>query len=243
MGAGRVGSGEWTGPGTDAPTVQRVMVTERRGRRAYYWTKRTLDIVLALLLLILVSPLMLFIAVLIVLDSPGGALFVQERMGYDRRRGTLRTFRLYKYRTMIDHCDESVHRDYVRAWARGELSEDAERYKLARDARVTRLGHLLRKTSLDELPQLWNVVRGEMSLVGPRPVPLYEVAEYEPWHYRRLLATPGLTGLWQVKARAQCALDEMARLDIDYIERQSLWLDLTIMALTIPAILSGRGAG
>jgi lipopolysaccharide/colanic/teichoic acid biosynthesis glycosyltransferase len=229
--------------GTDAPQVQWLEVPERRGGRAYHRTKRALDIVLSLSLLVLASPLMLLIAALVMLDSPGGAFFVQERMGYDRRRCALRTFRVIKYRTMSDHCDESVHRDYVRAWARGELAEDGERFKLASDARVTRVGRVLRKTSLDELPQFWNVLRGEMSLVGPRPVPLYEVAEYEPWHYQRLLATPGLTGLWQVKARAQCALDEMARLDIEYIGRQSLWLDLTIMALTIPAILSGRGAG
>lgn len=229
--------------GADAYHAMWAAVPRDRKRRAYYGAKRAIDLVLAVSALILTFPLIALIAVLIVLDSPGPVFFVQERMGYDRRRRAPATFRLYKYRTMHNRSDEGVHRDYVRAWARRELEPDHERFKLAHDVRVTRVGRVLRRTSLDELPQLWNVVRGEMSLVGPRPVPLYEVAEYEPWHYGRLFARPGLTGLWQVKARAQCGLDDMATLDIAYIERQSLWLDLAILALTVPVVLSGRGAG
>ena len=114
--------------------------------------------------------------------------------------------------------------------------------KLANDGRVTRIGRILRKTSLDELPQLWNVIKGDMSLVGPRPVPLYEVAEYWPWQMQRLEATPGITGLWQVTGRGIVTADEMIDLDIEYIKRQTLWVDLKIMLLTVPAVMSGRGA-
>jgi lipopolysaccharide/colanic/teichoic acid biosynthesis glycosyltransferase len=110
------------------------------------------------------------------------------------------------------------------------------------DRRITRVGRWLRRSSLDELPQLWNVVRGDMSLVGPRPVPLYEVAEYKPRHMRRLLATPGITCLWQIRGRKLTGIDEMVRLDAEYIERQSIWLDLKIMFLTLPAVISRRGA-
>jgi lipopolysaccharide/colanic/teichoic acid biosynthesis glycosyltransferase len=114
--------------------------------------------------------------------------------------------------------------------------------KLTNDPRITRIGHLLRKTSLDEIPQFLNVLRGEMSLVGPRPVPTYEVAEYQAWHYQRLAAAPGLTGLWQVTGRGQVSFDEMIEMDIEYVRNKSLWLDLKILVLTVFVVLSGRGA-
>jgi lipopolysaccharide/colanic/teichoic acid biosynthesis glycosyltransferase len=147
---------------------------------------------------------------------------------------------------MLHKADESVHQAYIRAFVAGSLGKPDESqtpYKLTGDPRVTRVGRILRKTSLDELPQCFNVLRGEMSLVGPRPVPVYEVAEYrEAWHHERLATLPGITGLWQVKGRCQVAFEDMIRLDLEYVRNQSLWLDLKIMFLTIPAALSGQGA-
>jgi len=208
----------------------------------YFWVKRLIDVSLALALLIVLSPLMLLIALLVKLDSRGSALFKQQRMGFNWRERKSRPFLMYKFRSMYQDCDEAPHRDYVRRWINGGLDEEEGIAKLAGDGRVTRVGRILRKTSLDELPQLWNVLKGDMSLVGPRPVPLYEVAEYEPWHMQRLEATPGITGLWQVKGRARVGVSEMVSLDIEYINGQTLWVDLKIMLLTIPALISGRGA-
>ena len=216
-------------------------------KRVYFRIKRLMDIVLSFILLILLSPILLLIVLLIKLDSPGPAIFAQERMGYDQRSRKQHRFIFYKFRSMYHNCDQSVHQEYVKEWIRGQKggkssSHDGKVAKVTNDRRVTRVGRILRKTSLDELPQLWNVLRGEMSLVGPRPVPLYEVAGYETWHKKRLEATPGITGLWQVKGRARVSIDEMARLDVEYINRQSLWLDLEILLLTIPAVISGIGA-
>jgi lipopolysaccharide/colanic/teichoic acid biosynthesis glycosyltransferase len=218
-----------------------------RNKRRYFRTKWLMDIVLSFVLLMLLSPLLLLIALLIKLESPGPVIFAQERMGYDWRSRRQRRFMFYKFRSMFHNCDQSVHqkhvKDCIRAEKRaGSSSNQGKLEKLTNDGRVTRVGRILRKTSLDELPQLWNVLGGEMSLVGPRPVPLYEVAEYETWHKQRLEATPGITGLWQVKGRGRATLDEMARLDIEYVNRQSLLLDLGILLLTIPAVISGRGS-
>jgi len=219
----------------------------QRDKHLYFRIKRLMDIVLSFVLLILLSPILLLIALLIKLDSAGPAIFAQERMGYDWRSQTQRRFVLYKFRSMSHNCDQAVHQEHIQECIRGQRGtkgrgNDGRLTKLTDDGRVTHVGRILRKTSLDELPQLWNVLRGEMSLVGPRPVPLYEVASYEPWHKRRLEATAGITGLWQVKARGRATFDEMARLDIEYIDRQSLLLDLKILLLTIPAVISGRGA-
>ena len=208
----------------------------------YHWVKGAIDFLLALMLLVLLSPLLLLIALLIKLDSSGSVFFGQERMGYDWREGKRKPFVMYKFRSMYQDCDQNVHKEYVSKWINGDLETGQGIAKLVNDDRVTRVGRFLRKTSLDELPQLWNVVMGAMSLVGPRPVPLYEVAEYEAWHMQRLDATPGVTGLWQLKGRGLVTVDEMARLDIEYIACQSLWFDVKIMFLTIPAMLSGRGA-
>jgi len=216
------------------------------GDRCYVWYKRILDVGIAALLLIALSPLMLLVAVLIKLDTAGPALFVQERVGCGWRDRRRRTFDFYKFRSMICDCDQSLHIDHVRRWAHSKPGPSADgarqSVKLADDPRITRMGRLIRQTSLDELPQLWNVLKGDMSLVGPRPVPLYEVAEYEPWHARRLEVIPGITGLWQVEGRGRVTLDEMAALDIEYIHKRSLTTDLLIMARTIPVVLARRGA-
>lgn len=217
----------------------------------YYYGKRLIDLVLATLLLILLLPLMLLIAILIKLDTPGPVLFVQERVGARRRSESGRTtwkvedFCVYKFRSMVADADQSVHQAHIKAFVEGRIEAsdtDNSRFKLKGDPRVTRLGHILRKTSLDELPQLFNVIKGEMSLVGPRPVPTYEVAEYQARHHERLAALPGITGLWQVMGRSQVSFEEMIAMDIEYVRSRSLWLDIKILCLTIPAVLSGRGA-
>src|SRR5262249_20706088 len=157
-------------------------------------------------------------AILIKLDTPGQIFFVQERVGSRRRSRDgqtiweIQNFPFYKFRSMVQNADQSLHQAYIAAWIEGRVSESTTtgtKFKLTDDPRVTRIGRILRKTSLDELPQLMNVLKGEMSLVGPRPVPTYEVAEYQAQHYQRLGALPGITGLWQVKARCQVSFEEM----------------------------------
>ncbi len=216
-----------------------------------FTVKRALDIILASVLLIILSPVLVLIALAIKLDSRGPVLFVQERVGARRLRKAgktvwgIRTFSLYKFRSMVADADESVHIAYIKAFVDGNVnaSEDtSSQFKLTNDKRVTRVGSFLRKSSLDELPQLFNVLRGEMSLVGPRPVPIYEVEGYQARHFERLAALPGITGLWQVQGRCQVPFEDMVRLDIDYIRKQSLWLDLKLLLLTIPTVLSKRGA-
>ena len=211
-------------------------------RRLYFCFKRLIDVLLASLFLVLLSPMILMIAILIKLDSPGQVIFGQQRMGYDRRSGRERIFTIFKFRSMYQGSDDRPHREYVKSWIHDGFDLTGPGAKLTNDQRITSFGRVLRATSLDELPQFWNVLRGDMTLVGPRPVPLYEVAEYNPWHRKRLEATPGITGLWQVRGRGRATLDEMARLDIEYIEHQCLWLDLQIMFLTVPAALAGHGA-
>lgn len=216
-----------------------------KDKRLYYWGKRLVDVCLSLFLLVVLSPLFILIAILIKLDSKGPVIFKQERIGYDWRRRTIRSFTFYKFRSMFENADQNIHKEQVKAWVRGDLTgvEGLQHsMKLTSDPRITRVGRYLRMTSLDELPQLWNVLTGTMSLVGPRPVPPYEVAEYETWHYQRLESPAGITGLWQVEGRGLVSLDDMARLDIDYIYHQNIWLDFVILIKTIPAVLSGRGA-
>jgi lipopolysaccharide/colanic/teichoic acid biosynthesis glycosyltransferase len=217
----------------------------------YYYGKRLIDLVLATLLLILLSPLMLFIAILIKLDTPGPVLFVQERVGARRQSEDGRTtwkvedFWVYKFRSMVADADQFVHLAHIKAFVAGRIETsdtDHSRFKLKGDPRVTRVGRILRRSSLDELPQLFNVIKGEMSLVGPRPVPTYEVAEYQARHHERLAALPGITGLWQVMGRSQVPFEAMIAMDVEYVRARSLWLDIKILCLTIPAVLSGRGA-
>jgi lipopolysaccharide/colanic/teichoic acid biosynthesis glycosyltransferase len=228
-------------------------ITKDRSR--YYLTKRVLDLILTIPALIILAPVIFLIAILIKLDSPGPAVFRQRRMGARCRLRNEKSFwepvefTCYKFRTMICNADPSLHKEYMKAYIKNdtntmelETGKETSTLKLVNDFRITRLGKILRKTSIDELPQLWNVLRGEMSLVGPRPAILYELEEYEPWHFKRLHATPGLSGLWQVTARSSVEFDEMVNLDIEYINHQSLWLDIKIVLKTPFVVLSGKGA-
>ncbi|HKZ77298.1 MAG TPA: sugar transferase [Pyrinomonadaceae bacterium] len=203
--------------------------------------KRTSDLVIALLALSLLLPFWLLIALLIKLDSRGSIFYVQERVGMDGR-----IFLVYKFRTMHAGVDDDVHREYQRKFIAGHDEAnvgDPERpaYKLRNDPRITRVGRLLRRWSLDEVPQLLNVVRGEMSVVGPRPPIPYEVEAYELWHRKRLDMKPGVTGLWQVSGRNRLPFEEMVKLDIFYIENWSLLLDLRILLRTAGVVLRGDG--
>jgi lipopolysaccharide/colanic/teichoic acid biosynthesis glycosyltransferase len=211
-----------------------------------------LDLIVTGFALLPLVPLFLLIALAIKLDSPGPIFFRQERIGAKRKVVNGQTiwevqkFRVLKFRSMVRDADESLHRAHIKMFVHGTLPDQNApnaTVKLSDDPRITRVGRILRKTSLDELPQLINVLRGEMSLVGPRPVPEYEVHEYwEAWHHERLATLPGLTGLWQVKGRGLISFEEMVRLDLEYISNQSLWLDLKMLLLTVPAVISGKGA-
>jgi len=222
-----------------------------RGRIVYWLFKRVLDVIGAVLLLVLLAPLLLLIALLIKADSSGPVIYRQERVGCRRRREggatvwEIQTFTFYKFRSMFSHADESVHQRYVRAFCRGQTAGDCAAeavFKLKNDSRVTRLGQILRRASLDELPQLINVLKGDMSLVGPRPVPPYEVAQYRQVHFRRFAALPGITGPWQVRGRGRVPFEEMIQMDIHYTQNCSLWLDAKLLLLTFPAVLCGHGA-
>ncbi len=217
----------------------------------YFIAKRTIDIVLSIAALIVLAPIFALIALAIKLDSPGPALFVQMRTGSRRRtddRGTAwetTEFRFYKFRSMVSDADQSIHIDHIRAYVSGNLSGlagDRAAFKLSKDKRITRLGAVLRATSLDELPQLMNVLRGDMSLVGPRPVPVYESNLYSHQQKERLNALPGMTGLWQVLGRGRVTFDEMCRMDIEYVRNCSLKLDMLILLKTLPAVIQAAGA-
>jgi lipopolysaccharide/colanic/teichoic acid biosynthesis glycosyltransferase len=211
--------------------------------RGYQVAKRVIDLVGASALLAAFSPAWLAISLAIKLDSPGPALFRQHRIGQHAR-----PFVVFKFRSMRADSDEGRHRRHIERLmqagnpADGPDAEDGTAFKLEGDPRITRLGRLLRKTSLDEVPQLLNVIRGEMSLVGPRPVLPYEVEHYEPWQLERLRVLPGITGLWQVYARARVSYERMVQMDIEYARDPSLLLDLKLLLRTIPAVLSGAGA-
>jgi lipopolysaccharide/colanic/teichoic acid biosynthesis glycosyltransferase len=243
-------------------------------RRGYYLVKRAVDFFIALILLIILSPLFFLIAIAIFVYSPGPVFFIQERVGARRQiqNGRLcwksEAFRCYKFRTMKINADSSIHQAYIKALIenneeqmqavqnaatrpRGLVSQEqlaaaqkapTQPRKLVNDDRVIAPGKILRKLSLDELPQLWNVLRGDMSLIGPRPAIPYEVDLYKPWHHLRLQAQPGLSGLQQVMARCTADFDEQVKWDIAYIEQQSIWLDLKIALRTPLAVISAKGA-
>jgi lipopolysaccharide/colanic/teichoic acid biosynthesis glycosyltransferase len=220
-------------------------------RAYYYFFKRALDMTVAALALVILLPLMALIAVLVALDSPGPIIFAQKRVGARRwtRDGfsywQQAIFPCYKFRTMVCNADPSLHQAFVTTFIKGHVETsdpNGAKYKLTQDPRVTRIGRILRKMSLDELPQLVNVLKGDMSLVGPRPALQYEVELYQEWHKSRLRTFPGITGWWQVKGRSQVSFDDMVRWDVEYIRNQSLGLDLKILFLTIPAVLSAQGA-
>ncbi len=209
-------------------------------RKTARLVKRIIDVAGSLGALIVLAPLLLLIAALIKLTSRGPVLFCQERLGH---RGA--PFRFLKFRSMYVRNSEGIHRDYMRNFISGAASaKKAEPvYKLTTDPRVTPLGRFLRKMSLDELPQFYNVLKGEMSLVGPRPPLRYEAACYDVWHRDRLLAAPpGITGLWQVEGRSRVTFDEAVRLDLQYANSWSLWLDFKILLRTPRAVLMGEGA-
>ncbi|MGC8826867.1 MAG: sugar transferase [Anaerolineae bacterium] len=193
--------------------------------------KRTLDIIVSAVLLVVTAPLMALIALAVRLDSAGPVLFRQPRVGQDGR-----IFIMYKFRTMVPDAEALLQALLKeRGWEKPPL-------KIPEDPRLTKVGRFLRRFSLDELPQLWNVLRGDMSMVGPRPEEPRIVQMYNAWQRKRLLVKPGLTGPMQVSGRADLPLDDRVRLEIDYIQHYSLWEDLKIMAQTLPAILSGKGA-
>ena len=200
---------------------------------------------MAALGLLILSPVLLLIAIAIKLHSEGPVIFAQERIGYDRRSRTVRPFRFYKFRSMRVNNDDTIHRAHVARLIQENtgVTAGSRSVKLAKDPRITGLGRILRRSSLDELPQLFNVLKGDMSLVGPRPALPYEVALYNEWHRQRLLAVPGITGWWQVAGRCRVSFDEQVEMDVWYIEHRSLALDLKILLLTPWAVISCRGAG
>ena len=216
------------------------LMKQDRERRVSLTAKSVIDFVGSAAALILFSPLFLIIAAAITCTSEGPVFFRQERMGLNGR-----IFSLLKFRSMETGCDPRKHREYIAKYI-GEREGAAVEpgvFKLKDDSRVTAVGKFLRKTSLDELPQFINVLKGEMSLVGPRPPIPYECDLYDIWHKSRLLSCkPGITGLWQVTGRSRTTFDEMVRLDLKYIREWNLWLDLKIMFMTPKAVFGGKGA-
>ena len=207
------------------------------------FVKRASDILLSLIAIVLLAPVWLIVSLLVKKSSAGPVMFRQERVGMDGR-----IFLCYKFRTMRADSDDAVHRDAYRKNIEGDRSANAGDEeqpvfgKVKDDDRVTSTGRWLRRSSLDELPQLFNVLKGDMSIVGPRPPIPYEVEDYDIWHRKRLDMKPGITGLWQVSGRNRLTFEEMVRTDLYYIENWSLWLDLKIIFLTLPAVWRGDGA-
>jgi lipopolysaccharide/colanic/teichoic acid biosynthesis glycosyltransferase len=229
------------------PRVQkpRVQVNKSYNRRRvfrYQWWKGLFDFLLALAALVILSPFMLLIAIAIKIDSPGRAIYRREQIGKDGQM-----FKSYKFRTMKAGNDDTEYKQYIVKYILENAPYKVDHngqliYKITGDPRVTRVGAILRKTNLDELPQLVNIIKGEMSWVGPRPDIPFAVDLYDDWHRQRLSVKPGLTGLWQVRGRKSLSFDEMVRLDIKYINRESFWWDIKIILLTIKTILVGDGS-
>lgn len=206
----------------------------------YSRIKRFLDLVITLLLLIPLGIVMLIVAVAVRLDSDGPIFFRQKRVGLNGVE-----FDMFKFRSMYHRCDDSLHREAIERYMANETVNDDSstnlQYKQIDDPRITRVGRFIRKTSLDELPQFFNLLRGEMTLVGPRPPLPYEVALYSEYDKLRLRGKPGLTGLWQVYGRSQVTFHSMVEMDIAYLQQQSLLQDLKLIILTIPVMVLGRG--
>ena len=223
-------------PSTDADSG-----LERYGKLSSRVMKRSVDLAGSLCALVLTAPLFLVIAFIIKLTSKGPVLFRQERVGWTGRR-----FVMLKFRTMHVASASTIHEQYIQRLIAGTVDAhhagETSVYKLSNDPRVTPVGRLLRRTSLDELPQFFNVLTGAMSLVGPRPPIPYEVGLYSAWHLQRLAVKPGITGLWQVSGRSRLTFDDMVRLDITYARSWSLWLDVKILSRTPWAVASGQGA-
>ena len=208
----------------------------------YLRAKRLLDIVFTLLILLPLCIVFVIVAVAIRLDSDGPIMYRQKRVGL---RGA--EFNLYKFRSMYVKSDDSIHREAIVKYMNGQEMNVGTaaaikfQFKLSDDPRVTRVGRFIRKTSIDELPQFFNVLRGEMTLVGPRPPLPYEVELYTPRDRLRLSGKPGLTGIWQIYGRSRVTFKDMVEMDIDYLQHQSLWEDLKLIALTVPVMIRGRG--
>jgi lipopolysaccharide/colanic/teichoic acid biosynthesis glycosyltransferase len=208
-----------------------------------FFLKTVMDLLGSILGIVILSPALILIAILVRSSSKGPFLFKQERIGLFGK-----PFTLLKFRTMYVDKGDDIHKEFVAGFIKGKVSgesqseEQAKVYKLTKDPRITPIGKILRATSLDELPQLFNVVRGEMSLVGPRPPVPYEYEQYDIWHKGRLVRfRPGITGLWQVEGRSSTSFDEMVRLDLKYMKEWSLWLDIKIILKTPWIALTGRG--
>jgi lipopolysaccharide/colanic/teichoic acid biosynthesis glycosyltransferase len=213
------------------------------GAKPGYPAKRALDVVGSLLALVLLSPLFLIVAALIKLTSPGPVIFRQQRIG---QGGVPFTF--YKFRSMRVGNDDRVHREFVASLidgkpTSGEVAGAGGQFKMKADPRVTRIGRFIRKTSIDEIPQFWNVLKGDMSLVGPRPPVPYEADRYKAWHRRRIFdLKPGLTGIWQVEGRSRVSFDDMVRMDLRYLRESSLSFDLKILVKTVSVVVFCEGA-
>jgi lipopolysaccharide/colanic/teichoic acid biosynthesis glycosyltransferase len=230
--------------GPTNPTLYPDLSQREEARKTFRAVKRMMDVIGSLLALVFFSPIFLFAAVAIKATSKGPVFFRQRRIG---QHGN--PFVFLKFRSMHVNNDASVHREYVQRLIAGKADKHPSNgngqgvYKLTKDSRITRVGAFLRKTSLDELPQFVNVLKGEMSLVGPRPPVPYEVEAYDIWHRRRLLeARPGITGLWQVSGRSRVTFDDMVRLDLHYARTWSPWTDIKILLRTPAAVMLGEGA-
>lgn len=220
-----------------APTsIQKTIIINSNYLRA----KRILDVVFTLLILIPLGIVIAIVALMIRLDSKGPVFFRQKRVGLN---GV--DFVMFKFRSMYVNSDDSSHREAIEQYMNGNaLNDDMDsgvQYKLSDDPRITRVGRFIRKTSIDELPQFLNVLRGEMTLVGPRPPLPYEVEFYTSHDRLRLCGKPGLTGTWQVYGRSRVPFHNMVEMDIEYLQQQSIWQDLKLIALTVPVMISGRG--
>ncbi len=208
---------------------------------SYRFPKRALDILISAVLLILFSPVMLLISIGILISSPGPIFYRQTRIGKNGK-----PFRMLKFRSMQVTNNPDLHREYVQKLIRentGPATLGQTSLKIIGDPRITGLGKYLRKSSLDELPQFFNVLKGEMSIVGARPPLPYEYEVYSDWHKQRLQLAPGITGLWQVMAHNTVAFEDMVKMDLEYIRTMNLWLDLKIMLLTPVEMIRGRGSG
>lgn len=222
---------------------------KNESKQLYFAFKRAFDIGVSLFVLTFLSPLLILIYLLIRIESPGNPIFVQERVGTKLKRvngkrvWTQQNFDMYKFRTMKSNSSSVLHQKFIKAYIEGDMQEmnainkqkaDAKGvFKLNGDPRITKLGSFLRKTSLDELPQFWNVLKGDMTIVGPRPPIPYEVALYRPYHFKRLNTKQGITGYWQVSGRNSTTFEEMVKLDDEYIKKQSFFLDIKILFLTV----------
>jgi lipopolysaccharide/colanic/teichoic acid biosynthesis glycosyltransferase len=231
---------EWDQESTHGnPALYPDFVNRNEGQKAARFVKRGMDIVGSAVALLLLSPVFLVVAALVKLSSKGPILFQQERLGQFGK-----SFTFLKFRSMYANNDRRIHQEFMRRVIKGDHDGRAEGsdksvYKMTNDPRITKIGWILRRTSLDELPQFINVLKGDMSLVGPRPPIAYECKEYDIWHRRRVLESkPGITGLWQVRGRSRVRFDDMVRLDLQYVRTWSVWLDLQILAATPRALFS-----